>query len=323
MKESLDDSLFTWSGEAVRDHGVIASKMPFMENRVTQISPGEVRYAGSIIACNQFTAGSTSPGGESAGFARIDQDKLYLMLPLSWHGDLKINGRLASKYEMHTTDSDGCIYAVGGERHSLFCGVDRMRLTTLLAALSGTLDAEPRDSLDIFKLSPLAYARCVGALSRILRAGLDSSGPIRGANLVHLEERVLEAMAEALLAAGEYTPARHARSSEYARIVRTCEDRFDAAQGMPVSLADLCAAAGVSKSTLYAAFHALYNLPPLTYIHLRRLGRARSTLLQSEAQRGAVKRAALDVGMTELGRFSVEYRNLFGESPSVSLHSAP
>lgn len=41
--------------------------------------------------------------------------------------------------------------------------------------------------------------------------------------------------------------------------------------------------------------------------------------LQSPSYRGAVKRVALGVGLTEFGRFSVEYRQLFGESPTTTL----
>jgi AraC-like DNA-binding protein len=67
-------------------------------------------------------------------------------------------------------------------------------------------------------------------------------------------------------------------------------------------------------------------MSPLKFFKIRRLCRARHTLLQGAvergADRGAVKRAALDAGLTELGRFSVEYRALFGEPPSVTLHAA-
>ena len=36
-------------------------------------------------------------------------------------------------------------------------------------------------------------------------------------------------------------------------------------------------------------------------------------------QRGAMKQAALGAGYTHLGRFAVEYRELFGEPPSTTL----
>lgn len=94
-----------------------------------------------------------------------------------------------------------------------------------------------------------------------------------------------------------------------------------AAEELPVSLADLCAAAGVSKSTLYMAFHQVCGRPPLEYFQKRRLTRARLGLLKASPQRGAVKRVALDTGFTELGRFAADYRRLFGEQPSSTLNS--
>jgi AraC-like DNA-binding protein len=47
-----------------------------------------------------------------------------------------------------------------------------------------------------------------------------------------------------------------------------------AAEGTPISLADLCAAAGVSKSALYPAFHSVCGEPPLAYFQKRRLARS-------------------------------------------------
>jgi len=99
------------------------------------------------------------------------------------------------------------------------------------------------------------------------------------------------------------------------------EEHFMAAEELPVSLADLCAAAGVSKSTLYMAFHQVCGRPPLEYFQKRRLTRARLRLLKASPQRGAVKRVALDTGFTELGRFAADYRRLFGEPPSATLNS--
>jgi transcriptional regulator GlxA family with amidase domain len=106
-------------------------------------------------------------------------------------------------------------------------------------------------------------------------------------------------------------------------IVRKAEDCFMAAEEVPVSLADLCAAACVSKSTLYLAFQHVCGQPPLEYFHKRRLTRARLGLLESSPQRGAVKRVALDAGAMGFGRFAGKYRRLFGESPSATLSSPP
>jgi transcriptional regulator GlxA family with amidase domain len=106
------------------------------------------------------------------------------------------------------------------------------------------------------------------------------------------------------------------------RIVRLAEERFEAAGDASVSLVDLCIAAGVSARTLQYAFREYYGLSPTAYFRMRRFNRARHSLRNAAPDRGAVKRAALDAGITELGRFSVEYRRLFGESPSVTLSRA-
>jgi AraC family ethanolamine operon transcriptional activator len=46
---------------------------------------------------------------------------------------------------------------------------------------------------------------------------------------------------------------------------------------------------------------------------------ARATLQQADKDTHSVKSIALDNGFWELGRFAVEYKGLFGESPSETL----
>jgi AraC family ethanolamine operon transcriptional activator len=47
--------------------------------------------------------------------------------------------------------------------------------------------------------------------------------------------------------------------------------------------------------------------------------RVRSDLLVAEPGATRVKRVAAQWGFTEMGRFAVEYKRLFGESPSETL----
>jgi AraC-like DNA-binding protein len=104
------------------------------------------------------------------------------------------------------------------------------------------------------------------------------------------------------------------------RIVRKAEERYFAAKVGRVSLAGLCEGAGVSQATLYRAFQQVFGESPLAYFRKRKLTKARTALLRARPERGAVKRAALGAGFTELGRFSVEYRSLYGETPSTTLN---
>jgi AraC family ethanolamine operon transcriptional activator len=51
-----------------------------------------------------------------------------------------------------------------------------------------------------------------------------------------------------------------------------------------------------------------------------RLSQARRALLCADAELVTVTEIATCFGFVELGRFSVEYRRMFGESPSQTLH---
>jgi len=117
-------------------------------------------------------------------------------------------------------------------------------------------------------------------------------------------------------------PARKLRAAtKLAKIVRKAEDCFAAAQGEPIALSDLCAAAGVSQGTLYHAFNMMCDAAPMEYFKKRRLTDARMTLLGCVPQRGSVKLAALGAGLTHLGRFAADYRSLFGELPATTLRN--
>jgi AraC-like DNA-binding protein len=113
------------------------------------------------------------------------------------------------------------------------------------------------------------------------------------------------------------------RVSNPEQIVRKAEEQFFDAGERRLSLADLCAVTKVSQASLYRAFEDVCGEAPLSYFRKRRMLRARSMLLAASQERGVIKRAALSSGLTHLGRFAVEYRQLFGESPSVTLADQP
>ena len=62
---------------------------------------------------------------------------------------------------------------------------------------------------------------------------------------------------------------------------------------------------------------------PIRYLSLRRMHLVRRALLRADPSAATVTRLATDHGFWELGRFSVSYRALFGESPSESLQRRP
>lgn len=90
-------------------------------------------------------------------------------------------------------------------------------------------------------------------------------------------------------------------------------------QSGPVRIAPLCAALRVSPGSLETAFKSVTGVTPHVFFLRRRLNKARNALLREDADQCRVTDIALRLGFSELGRFAVRYRELFGESPSVTL----
>ena len=87
----------------------------------------------------------------------------------------------------------------------------------------------------------------------------------------------------------------------------------------PLHVATLAHALAVSERTLRKAFKSTYGLSPCRHLRMLRLSRVRRALLSAHDQVVTVTKIATEFGFAELGRFSVEYRKVFGESPSVTL----
>jgi AraC-like DNA-binding protein len=90
----------------------------------------------------------------------------------------------------------------------------------------------------------------------------------------------------------------------------------------PLHLLEICLAIGVSGRTLRLACQEHFGASPTQYLLLRRMRQARRALRQADPDLTRVTDVATDLGFWELGRFSVKYREIFGESPSTTLRSA-
>jgi len=112
-------------------------------------------------------------------------------------------------------------------------------------------------------------------------------------------------------------------SVRHSRIIARFEDFLAARRYEPVYVSEICHAISVSERTLRACCHEHLGMGPARYLWLRRMDLARRTLLRADPQAATVTEVATKYGFWELGRFSVEYRALFGESPSASLHRPP
>jgi transcriptional regulator GlxA family with amidase domain len=87
--------------------------------------------------------------------------------------------------------------------------------------------------------------------------------------------------------------------------------------GNVVRINDLCRLAGANPRTISRAFKVVHGTTPSGYLRELRLIEIRRVLL-SGYNRASITQVATRFGFRELGRFSVLYRNKFGEAPSVT-----
>jgi len=108
--------------------------------------------------------------------------------------------------------------------------------------------------------------------------------------------------------------------SNRARLVRRAEDYIQAHLGDPLSMFELCREFGVSERTLRYAFQEVRGLSPMAYFKASRLNAVRQELKTAAAGTATVHKIAQRWGFLHTGEFSADYRRLFGELPSQTLH---
>lgn len=106
------------------------------------------------------------------------------------------------------------------------------------------------------------------------------------------------------------------------RQVRRALDFAMAYNGMPITVADMAEAAGVSVRSLQLNFQRFLGDTPLGYLRKLRLEAARKDILAADASE-TVSQIARRWGFVNLGRFSHEYRAAFGVLPSRDLARIP
>lgn len=86
-----------------------------------------------------------------------------------------------------------------------------------------------------------------------------------------------------------------------------------------ISVQELASAANTSQRNLELAFKETLQTSPHKYLCWHRLNSLHHQLLNAEPEPGTITRLGNNLGFTELGRLSRDYRMLFGELPSATL----
>lgn len=183
-------------------------------------------------------------------------------------------------------------------------------------------DRTPCPDAPIAALGPERDARAIlAAIGRAIEDATATGRPaLRDAEARRSLRATILDIARGLLAAPEAAGRAHARlGHSRQRIVHAADAYLCAHLARPVYTDELCAALGVSATSLHQAFHMTFGLSPHRYLKMRRMGMVRAALLSFSGPWHSVKAIALSHGFWHLGQFCLDYRAMYGETPSGTL----
>ena len=102
------------------------------------------------------------------------------------------------------------------------------------------------------------------------------------------------------------------------RVVHACIEYANSIGRIP-SISELCLTTHVSERRLRTAFTHEFDIPPSRFLRMWALDEAHRRLLHGDADGNTVSGVAVGLGFDHLGRFSGQYRSIYGESPSATL----
>ena len=168
------------------------------------------------------------------------------------------------------------------------------------------------------RFAPLAHAPAPWwAAVRVLRdtlAGSPAPSPLQRETASQIAAAaVLQAFAHRI------APLPASSPSVSARRLRRAVEFVHANADLPLGVADIAEAAGLTVRGVQLAFQRAYAMTPRQYLRGVRLDRAHDELLAGEPQTLVVGDVAAHWGFVSGGRFAQHYARRFGELPSETL----
>lgn len=248
------------------------------------------------------------------------RDDYFIHLPL--HGSAEVRN---DKDTVVCGRHSGVISSPAGHVMRSQQGSSRITVSLTKSSMMGQLAAllgyTPKQALEFTASIDLSS----GAGQRFDRhvrmaiADLDDPAPIHNPIMTSMYEQLI--MTGLLLSQpSNYTNMLHRREMRVApRDVQRAIDYIEGNLNSCLTLNDIAAASGIPGRTLLKHFRDHWGTSPMRYTRTARLKRVHEALLRNDSTQ-SVTNVAMAWGFLHLGRFSIEYRKHFGESPSETLH---
>lgn len=237
-------------------------------------------------------------------------------IPLSFSGDLYCNGNLVSEGKALVAHADDLPQLrTPDEMDLVVVAVDKEILERELT-LQG-IAFESRHLPKTYQVKGLALPHNLRTILDNLEFGSShAAADLSDERLRHqFRDAIMLQLFELLPSSQpmEITPSARKRTVD-----RACEYALTHLDE-PLTILDLCRTLGASRRKLQYCFQETLGTNPVAYLRTLRLNAARRELRQG-ADQVSVQEVASRWGFWHLSRFSSEYRAMFGERPSQTLH---
>lgn len=174
----------------------------------------------------------------------------------------------------------------------------------------------------IFQSGEPALMALVRLVRRLYERDDDDAEALHGNARIMAAHQLLEAIFHLRASNAESPRAARGRPPlQRHLVISRCLELIDAELARPLSVDDLCAAAGVSDRTLRTVFLEQFGVSPHRYLMIRRL-HAIHQAVRSAHDGETITSLCSDYGVWDFGRFARQYRQLYGVLPSQDLRAA-
>lgn len=290
-----------------------AARLRGWHQSYAQMSPG--RFAGTYTEVRfedvhlfvEYTSKGLFQSGE------LSEAVVALGVPLQLCSSGVFCGAITNDTTVHHFSGDG-----GFEFYSpadLVMGGVVLSRDRVLSALSDDEAASVETSLDRPHLSVVRAGR-IAVMREFLRGFFEmlenaprlmDNAPLQRSLRDSVVSNVTELLVDDAHPEGELISL-----SKRWQIVARARDFILSRPESPTSILEVCKAIGVSRRTLQYCFQDVLNLNPIAFLRMVRLNGVRGMLRTC----ASVSEAATYWGFWHFGRFSQDYRQLFGELPS-------
>jgi AraC-like DNA-binding protein len=299
-----------------RVHYGFLNRMPVEKAEVVQLEPGHMRFETIETWGRNIFLAKLRNQARSSFTARPYKEWLGVLVPLSWDGELKLNGWAANAGDVYFLDCQHDFTVACSRSTRLVFGVRRAVFNKLLAEKTGVYDTE-------FSFGSQLLKNC-DELANVLLDTVDGltrdaepEALLEGARIAHdIELNLIARFVDCLLAQKKAAPdVRLSHLPSYLVVTSVRDFLFERGLADPLQLSDIYESAGVGKNKLHRSFMEVYGVSPWQFVLKYRLFKVRQALLEPQNHNMPVKDIARTYGCEPSSRFAQKYAALFKELP--------